>query len=818
VRTSLTTRAVSTPGKQIAKYTVGDDEMAAGSTIGAPKAMIVLKATGAIEKFYSPELGKDVFNTLVLHHWDELTKVPLTARRGTFDIYPERQSHQFTLSNGVAVTEDVFLLNGVPTGERKREIDPPAAYYRVRLHNETGRRVSIATYASLQMRGSEEGKITARYEPDRNGFVVCNDKSAGAAAFTSRPAADSSEITLDFDKASAAEFPGALSGATIEQTPDRPLAILHFSRKLEAGERAEFTLLLTFSLDGEEELRRQAAELPDAEDALRRTSAHYDELMGHSIVLTPDEQVNLGVLWAKANVVRVQHLTQQGWCFTNDPARSSNAVARDTVWYSFGADYLTPEFTREALLWFLEHLERSGMVVEYFDIRTGKTADYGLNVNDNSPLLILGLWHHYCVTGDGAFLKEVYPRAARVAKFLLSQRNEQGLVWCKADGTADWGIIGWRNVIEGYTLSGATTEVNSECYAALKTMANMAQALGEHAAEQTYAQEAEDLKRAINEHLFDKRRNLYYLNIDLNGKPRTDVTCDLVFPVLFGVAERDTVWNIISRLSAPEFWSEAGLHTVPRNAINYSPTYGYGLFGGVWGGPTFWFASAAAPVNPEFMAYALSTSFGHYTSNPRQNNTVPGQFCEWLHGETLTNQGMMLSPWFAPKYLWAVLEGAGGLQLNATGAKIAPRLGSQWQWLAARNVKVHGKAVSWCTVRTNGLRTYATHGIQEIEQECVYDEDVSDRAEVRGDTAVCVAFRRAGGVVIIVGNTLDRTVNVGLTFAQHEIRGTSTLRVFSTLSGEWTERHDFDPEVLARGFPLQIGQHGFCVLELHKAA
>ncbi len=43
------------------------------------------------------------------------------------------------------------------------------------------------------------------------------------------------------------------------------------------------------------------------------------------------------------------------------------------------------------------------MIVEYYDIRNEKTADYGLNINDNTPLLILAWLHHYHATGDRDF-------------------------------------------------------------------------------------------------------------------------------------------------------------------------------------------------------------------------------------------------------------------------------------------------------------------------------------------------------------------------------------------------------------------------------
>ena len=102
-----------------------------------------------------------------------------------------------------------------------------------------------------------------------------------------------------------------------------------------------------------------------------------------------------------------------GWCFVNDPTRSNNSVGRDTAWFAFGADYILPEFAEASLLWYAEHLEAKGLVVEYYDVRTGKTADYKLNINDNTPLLILALWHHFNTTGERAFLERIYPTPSR---------------------------------------------------------------------------------------------------------------------------------------------------------------------------------------------------------------------------------------------------------------------------------------------------------------------------------------------------------------------------------------------------------------------
>jgi len=55
------------------------------------------------------------------------------------------------------------------------------------------------------------------------------------------------------------------------------------------------------------------------------------------------------------------------------------------------------------------------------------------------------------VTGVGASERvAIYmlPDHQKAARYILSQRNKQGLIWRTATGTSDWGIIGWRNVIK----------------------------------------------------------------------------------------------------------------------------------------------------------------------------------------------------------------------------------------------------------------------------------------------------------------------------------------------------------------------------------
>jgi diguanylate cyclase (GGDEF)-like protein len=374
--------------ERVAVYEIADDQLAVGSTLGGPGAVCIIKANGSIEKVYGIELGVMLTGTLILRHYDAVTGMVLGQDRvGTFRIHPEHQEHLFRLADGIEVHEDIFVLSGDP-GE-KREPDPPGVYYAVALHNTTETPMEIVTYAFCVLRGDTGHDIVAQYDKRLRALVVWNEGCPDQCrVFGCSDAPESVETTLDAAKAVAEHCPGELSGKT--DAPFDPLGVLQHRHRIGPGETAQWWYLISLG-EGRQEAAANYRACPAADEALQRTTGYYRDILGRSVVLTPSQDLNRGVLWSKANMLRVETKAQTGWCFVNDPTRSNNSVGRDTAWFGFGADYITPEFAREALLGYVERQEKSGMIVEYYDIRTGKTEDYGLNINDDTPLMIMAL-------------------------------------------------------------------------------------------------------------------------------------------------------------------------------------------------------------------------------------------------------------------------------------------------------------------------------------------------------------------------------------------------------------------------------------------
>ncbi len=786
-----------------------DTQLAVGSTLGGPKGAIVIKASGAIDKFYSSDLGLTLLCGVSIQFWDAPSGAARAKVGGRFRIHTDSQEYEYRIDEGVTVVERLFVLNGKPRGNK---VDPLTAYLIVELRNDSQETHEFDSLTGALLRGNTLRDVRATYDQVLRAFVAWNgsDRNQGRAIGSSSAPA-SFEVSGDHGKVTRPHFAGKLSNSVIRDAAD-PIALFHHRHRLLPASRRRLWFTLVGSPQGASGARRCYRAAPSAQAALVATRRHYHEVLGRAVVVTPDANVNRGVLWAKANMLRTELYTPTGWCFVNDPTRTNNSVGRDTASFAFGSDYVTPDFSRESLRWYFRNAQHSGKIVEYYDVRNGEANDYGLNVNDDTPLIILALNHHHLVTGDIEFLRESYAAAKRAAEYLLDQRDARGLIWCTSTKTSMWGIVGWRNIIDDYRISGASTEVNSECYAAFAAMAMMAEALGKEKDKHRFQREAFALRAAINRHLIDPNTGLYYLNIDVDGRPRSKVTVDMLFPVVLGVAEHDTAARIVSRLSVPSFWTEAGIRTVSRDDLEYSPIQSWGLLGGVWVGGTFLYAMAAARFNPGFMAYALGTSFQHYSRDPGRNNTVPGQFSEWLHGETLANQGMMLSPWYPPRYVWSAIEGACGLEIRGAQLVCNPRLAPQWKWLGARNVSVRGKRLTWFVARIPVPKLYASFTCaSELSLE-MYDRDVTPMLRLSDDVTE-IALQRRGKFILFIGNTATRTVTTPLRFARPP-RGRYRVRYFTSLIGEWIERESLDARKLEVGFAIDLDALGFCVIEL----
>jgi glycogen debranching enzyme len=357
-----------------------------------------------------------------------------------------------------------------------------------------------------------------------------------------------------------------------------------------------------------------------------------------------------------------------GWGMSNAPHHYTIVVGRDTGWMGVGADYVAPWFAPEALRVFRDRQKPNGQIIEFVDMETDRREDYGLNIADNTPLYVWGAWHHWAQHADESFRSEFVASVRAAAEYLLGAIGPRGLLSAVPDGVEVRGIASWRNIIPGGVLAGEVTEINTLSAMALRCAADFCD-------EPRYERAAETLTDAINRHLW---HGAGYLLTHFHGEDDAQVTGDMVFPSLWGIAPAERARLVLERLSRPDFWTPRGLRTVPISDPSYDPRAGFGLIGGSWPNLTLWYAAALAPHDPDGALAALEMVARPVLTADPDARLSEGEFAEWFDGETDINGGMRLSPWVAPTFIWAVMEGLLGLTWQGGEPTFAPHWPAGW--------------------------------------------------------------------------------------------------------------------------------------------
>ena len=384
----------------------------------------------------------------------------------------------------------------------------------------------------------------------------------------------------------------------------------------------------------------------------------------------PTPSIERVCAWGKIGSWRVWHRYGTGdWGFTNDPP-GNTVVTRDVAWFMFGTDYFAPHWSRELLTTLARHaVYPGGKIAEFVRLAVPREKseirpptplekdDYGLNLNDATPLFVLAVEHHWRLTQEQKVLEQFYPVARDAAHWILRQKREDGLIWCDGKKTNVLGIAGWRNIIPGYRLSGAVTELNAECVAALRAVSRLAEAVGDSVKAQQFQEESTHLSEAMSQ-LVNPETGMFFLNRDENGA-NPQLAIDLALPALLQAGPEEARVRTLLRLVEDDFRGPFGLLCLSRNDPAFHPRFGWGLMGGSWPNATAWAAAALAPYHLslawELTEQMASTLFPE-TWIPSAVS-VPGQFPEWFEGDTGRSSGMSLSPWMPATFVWLVQEG-----------------------------------------------------------------------------------------------------------------------------------------------------------------
>ncbi|HXP93450.1 MAG TPA: amylo-alpha-1,6-glucosidase [Candidatus Binatia bacterium] len=761
-------------------YVLSESETPFGLTLGNFKTFATSYTKGGVRGLWDADTDQIIFGAhQIAYCVDGTTSLPYRITRD-FTFLPYAQISEFALNDRLHVTEAFYVPHG-PRYDRavsfvvdltlhnpgrqaiEVRIFPWALLIGQRFYGEPEKKVSASVMGPFVRSFNEETGAVRWWGGSREPYSVALALREGALIRSIENGSLRRDAHLE-----------EVTPPVAEIASNRIFGALEYRMSVAPGAREGLRVAVVFHKDGDERSRPVLERLLHDPKVLHETQRYYAGALADARLMTPSPEISRGVVWAKANMLRVIKEYPLGWGSTNSPP-SDILVSRDTSWFVHGYDFLMPWFSRAAIEFFNGYVEESGEVPEYVRGVTGFKTSYDLNINDDTPLYVIAILHHYNATLDHEWLRRMYPLVVKVTDYLLKQRDQNGLVFCNAKGVDMFGIASWRNIIPYYTLDGAVTEINAEAYFALEASAMIAAVCGDGSHWEEYSKEASALREAMLKHLFNVDTTGFVLNYDKDNNFQDNFTADEVFPVLFGVAGPDERRAILQRLCEPDFMTPVGIRTISTADAWYFPSHGFGLLGGVWPDLTLWVTVALARNGfYDEAARWLETIYATMEAGAARN-TVPGQFAEWFDGGSLTNRGMYLSPWTGPKYLWAVAETVCGLDGYRTSgrAHFAPRIPEGWEWTAAVRVHWGGRR---CTYVIDVREKIIFGDLREASAEEPYrvvfaGRDVSDEVTTSPVEVGAIAFEDDhGGVRIFLANWRDRAREVQLEFRGQTLR------------------------------------------------
>lgn len=327
----------------------------------------------------------------------------------------------------------------------------------------------------------------------------------------------------------------------------------------------------------------------------------------------------------------------------------------------------------------------------------------------------LGAWNHYVTTGDREFLETGYGVTTRLLAAMHKERFDAEFGLYQGPSFFNDGIAGYPEPPAPADDSGSSfvldhpgtdkiMALSTNCLylQAYRTTALMAKELGRpHAEADEFTKSAEDLKKAINHHMWIPSAGLYGYLIHGTGPERgkldpSEEGTGLSFAVLFDVASKAQAKSIIERT-----------HIEPRGITDVYPCFPryaktppgrhnvvvWPMVQGMW-------ARAAVHLGAlevfdremkNLATLALATKGNFYeiydskTGAPEEGWQVGGRFINSQPHQT----------WSATAYLSMVMNGVFGLRFEPTGLHFEPTVPTGWSGATLSGIQYRGATLEF---------------------------------------------------------------------------------------------------------------------------
>ena len=218
-------------------------------------------------------------------------------------------------------------------------------------------------------------------------------------------------------------------------------------------------------------------------------------------------------------------------------------------------------------------------VAQEFPVKGEKTS--------SAPFFAWTNWEVYRITKDKTFLAEAYASSQRYLAFFMKTRDKDG------DGLYEWGghavlecVRDGANVV--WQMLGGTAEAPRQVEALdlnvmlvreLKSLADMADALGKSSEGTAYRAQAEALAARVNATMWDDERGFYYHVDKATNRFVTDKGLDLrrqeiigFLPLWAEMVPTDRLPRLLAHLrDTTKFWRRYGVPTLAADDPGFTP-------------------------------------------------------------------------------------------------------------------------------------------------------------------------------------------------------------------------------------------------------
>ncbi len=230
----------------------------------------------------------------------------------------------------------------------------------------------------------------------------------------------------------------------------------------------------------------------------------------------------------------------------------------------------------------------------YINYRTGpyldETIPYNNQLTTSAPWYAWENWEIYKITKDKNFLREMYPSSKSFYDYWVKNRDSDAdglcewgahaVLECVRDGqVAVWDQVGWPSNFE-------CLDLNVMLVSESRSLAEMAEALGDSSGYVHWMQETKARTDMINRYMWDPLTEFYYhvdkSDHDFSFRAGNDLKrMEIIgfLPLWAGVASKEQADRLVQKLSDPtKFWRRFGVPTLSASDSYYNPM-------GYWNGP-----------------------------------------------------------------------------------------------------------------------------------------------------------------------------------------------------------------------------------------